>query len=98
MTPMLLRKSNMWKYEQERRIFHPNGANYYLQFKPSALTALILGCEIGIAEENIIKMLLIERKQRGYPALKVFRAIRHRTEYRLCLQHQENWVDSESAQ
>lgn len=96
--PALLRKSKQWKYEQERRILHPDGANHYLQFKSSALTALILGCEIGVAEEKIIKMLLIERKQKGYPALKVFRAIRHKTEYRLCLQYLKNWVDSESAE
>ncbi len=93
----LLRKSELWAYEKERRILQPDGANHYLKFNPSALTALILGCEISIDEEKVIKMLIIERKQKGYPALKIFRAIRHRTKYGLCLQHQKNWGGSESA-
>lgn len=88
----LLRKSEIWYYEKERRIFHPDVANQYLAFKPTALTALILGCAIETNTEENIKELLIERRNRGHPPIRLFRAIKHKTQYRLCLQRISGWI------
>lgn len=90
MTLTLFRKSIGWKYERERRIVHPNGANNYLTFSPSALTALVLGCEMRAASEEIVKSLLKERQDKGFPSVKVFRAFRHDTQYRLYLLRQRH--------
>lgn len=79
----LWRKASNWSYEQERRIIHPEGANCYLQFNPSALTALILGCKLESNSENTIKTLLNERMQKNYPPVKIFRAIHDKTKYKI---------------
>lgn len=82
---MLLQKSEHWEYERERRIVQPNGADAYLEFRPAALSALILGCEISPKAEDEVNKVLSERKQKGHPAVKIFRACKHDTEYRLYL-------------
>lgn len=92
----LLRKSKAWEYENERRIIHPNGANCYLQFNPSALTALILGCEFEVNTEKIIniKTLLDERMEKNYPPVKIFRAIRDKSKYRLLIKRERNLFEN----
>ena len=90
MTPTLFRKSKGWEYERERRIVHCNGANSCLTFSPSALTALVLGCEMQAASEEIVKNLLEERQDKGFPPVKIFRAFRHGTQYRLYLLRQRH--------
>jgi hypothetical protein len=88
--PTLFRKATNWEYEQERRIIQPYGANCYLAFNPSALTALVLGCELNEISEAIIADLLIERLHKGFPPVKVFRACRHDTQYKLRLHCRNN--------
>lgn len=89
--PTLFRKSNEWRYEGERRIVHPYGANCFLAFQPSALTGLILGCQLVEPAENSIKQLLVERHEIGLPPIKVYRACLHDTKYHLCLVRQRGW-------
>lgn len=93
--PTLFRKSNEWKYEMERRIVHPNGANSFLAFEPSALTALILGCQIRGDAEIAIKKMLIERHEKSFPPIKVYRALRHNTKYQLRLADQRDWLGNQ---
>lgn len=83
--PTLFRKSGEWKYESERRIVHPNGANCFLAYQPSALTGLILGCQLDEPTEIAIKQLLVERHEKGFSPIKVYRACRHDTKYQLRL-------------
>ena len=91
LTGTLTRKSKDWEYEKERRLIHPNGANSYLQFNPSALTALILGCKLESDSEEIIKSLLRERKQKDYPPLKIFRATQDNEEYKIRIKRVSNF-------
>lgn len=86
--PTLFRKSDEWKYESERRIVHPSGANCFLAYQPSALTGLILGCQLEGAAEMAIRQLLNERHEKGSPPIKVYRSCRHDTQYRLRLARQ----------
>lgn len=83
-------KSKNWKYEKERRIIHPTGANSYLQFNPSALTALILGCKLESDSEEIIKSLLNERMKKNLPPLKIFRATQDNKEYKIRIKRVNN--------
>lgn len=85
------RKSKNWEYEKERRIIHPIESNCYLQFNPSALTALILGCKLKSDSEEIIKSLLRERMQRNYPPLKIFRATQDNREYKIRIKRVSNF-------
>ena len=89
--PTLFRKSNDWKYEGERRIIHPHGANYFLAYQPSALTGLILGCQLEKPAETAIKQLLDERYEKDFPSIKVYRACRHDAKYQLRLVRQRDW-------
>jgi len=91
LTKTLTRKSKDWEYEEERRLIHPTGANSYLQFNPSALTALILGCKLKSDSEEIIKSLLRERMQRNYPPLKIFRATQDNREYKIRIKRVSNF-------
>lgn len=84
-------KFKNWKYEKERRIIHPTGANSYLQFNPSALTALILGCKLESNSEKFIKSLLNERMQKNYPPLKIFRATQDNKEYKIRIKRVNNF-------
>ncbi len=92
--PTLFRKARNWEYEQERRIIQLSGANHYLAFNPAALTALVLGCELDATSEENIKKLLIERQQKGFPSVKVYRAFRHNAQYKLRLLCQRSWPNS----
>lgn len=83
--PTLFRKSDGWKYERERRLIHPNGANCFLAYEPSALTSLILGCQLGESDEIAIKQLLDERREKGFSPVRVYRAFRHDAKYQLRL-------------
>lgn len=85
------RKSKNWEYEKERRIIHPIESNCYLQFNPSALTALILRCKLESDSEEIIKSLLRERKQKNYPPLRIFRAIQDNKEYKIRIKRISNF-------
>lgn len=91
LTETLKRKSRDWEYEEERRLIHPTGANSYLQFNPSALTALILGCKLESDSEEIIRLLLRERMQKNYPPLKIFRATQDNKEYKIRIKRISNF-------
>lgn len=88
--PTLYRKADEWKYEGERRIIHLHGANHFLAYQPSALTGLILGCQLKEPAEIAIKQLLVERREKGFPSIKVYRACRHDTKYHLRLVRQRD--------
>lgn len=90
--PTLFRKSDEWKYEGERRIIHPHGANCFLAFKPESVSGLILGCQLREHSEIAIKELLVERNEKGFPPVKIYRAHRHDTKYRLLLECQRGWL------
>jgi hypothetical protein len=85
------RKSKDWEYEKERRIIHPIESNCYLQFNPSALTALILGCKLESDSEEIIRLLLRERMQKNYPPLRIFRATQDNKEYKIRIKRISNF-------
>ncbi|PTQ76697.1 Protein of unknown function (DUF2971) [Nitrosomonas oligotropha] len=91
LTETLKRKSKDWEYEEERRLIHPKGANSYLRFDPSALTALILGCKLESDSEEIIRLLLRERMQKNYPPLKIFRATQDNKEYKIRIKRISNF-------
>jgi hypothetical protein len=81
--PMLTRKHARWRYEQECRMLHPNGAHKYVRFNPAALTAIVLGCQADDAIDAEIGQLLSERAARDFPAVSIYRARKHPLRYEL---------------
>jgi hypothetical protein len=81
--PMLTRKHSRWRYEQECRMLHPDGAEKFVRFNAGALTAIVLGCQTDNATEIEIRTLLSEREARGLPAVRVYRAQKHPARYEL---------------
>jgi hypothetical protein len=81
----LTHKFEAWAYEGEWRIVWPGGAHTYLQFNPAALVGLIFGCRAGDSAVSIVKTILGERKARGLPGVKIYRAEKHRGQYALVI-------------
>jgi hypothetical protein len=79
----LFHKAPCWSYEHEWRFILRECANTYLPFSPEALTAVILGCEIPDHKERMIVKLIEKRMRRGLPSLRILRASRSRSEFRL---------------
>ena len=79
----LRNKAPCWSYEHEWRFILRKCANTYLPFGPEALTAVILGCEISATKENLVKRLVDKRLSRGLPPLKILRASRSQSEYKI---------------
>ncbi len=73
-----------WEYEKERRIIYANFANNYLQYKPIALTGIILG--FCFNESEWLNSALRDREKRnGKLPLKIYRAIQSSHSYRLAI-------------
>lgn len=85
----LLRKYKEWEYEGERRIVLAGGAEAYVPFNPSALTGIIFGCQPSIELARIVREILIERGSKGYSDLKIYRAERHESRYKLVLRREK---------
>jgi hypothetical protein len=83
---VFLRKYDGWKYEREWRMVIPNGAHTYLPFKPSAVTGLIFGCRAEDPLKHRILTILQKRAAAGLPPLEIFKAVKHKREYRLTIE------------
>lgn len=58
---MVLTKSTSWKYEKEWRIVMPGYGNKKIDYPPTTLSGIYLGC--NISDENKVRLIsLIERK------------------------------------
>ncbi len=79
----LLRKYEGWSYEKEQRIVLVGLAHTYLQFDPRALVGLIIGCRITRNGHAIIQSILDERQRANLPAIRLFFAQKHSSNYRL---------------
>lgn len=81
----LTHKFEAWAYEGEWRIVWPGGARSYLPFNPAALVGLIFGYRTGDAAVRIVKTMLDERKARGLPDVRIYRAEMHGSQYALVI-------------
>lgn len=79
----LFHKAPCWSYEHEWRFILRECANTYLPFCPEALTAVILGCEISAQKEKLVRGIIEKRLRRGLPPLRIMRASRSQSEYRI---------------
>ncbi|MSP39473.1 MAG: DUF2971 domain-containing protein [Deltaproteobacteria bacterium] len=84
-TVVLLRKYQGWAYEKERRIIVPESAAQLLYFRSAALSGIIIGCSASSATVEQLKDLVKERSSFGFPPLKIYRAFKHDSKYRLII-------------
>jgi hypothetical protein len=82
----MLTKYECWRYEAESRIVRLDSADTYLPFPSEGLVGLILGCKIALGAEALVRNLLIEREARGHPPVRIYRAARHPSRYRVVIQ------------
>lgn len=82
---MLLGKHPSWKYEDETRIIVDGEAGTYLPFRPEALRAIVLGVRADRSLIQAIATLLPERKDAGYPSVRLYKAHLHGRKYRLVI-------------
>jgi len=80
---VLLNKHEGWSYEKEERIILYDKANTYLSFSPDAITSVIFGCKASKDIIDAVSDLLDERLSSGKPAVKLYRAIQHKSQYKL---------------
>ena len=80
-----LNKHVSWKYEDERRIIHPQGANTSLSFKPEALTGVVLGCKASPNVRAKIEEILTERKNKNMPEVRIYNALMHDSKYKIVI-------------
>lgn len=81
---MILRKSKLWKYEDEYRIVSIGNAGRHLKFRPQALSAIIFGCNCADStRQAVIEML--RRRQVDAPPPRLFQAEKHPKNYELLL-------------
>ena len=85
---ILLRKHIGWEYEQEWRIIHPWGARSYLQYHPSGLRGIILGCRAESQSVKKLKDLLTERERLGHSMPQIYRAHKHPRDYNLIIKRE----------
>ena len=88
-TIVLFRKHTGWKYERERRIVIPESAGTFFEFRPAALSGIIIGCR---ASDQTIEQLpesLAEVHPAAFPLPQLYRAIKHEDKYRLRLKKEE---------
>jgi len=81
----LMHKFEEWRYEHEWRIVWPSGAHTYLPFDAAALTGLIFGCRAPDSAIALVKDMLYERKARGLPTVRTYRAAEHGRKYALVI-------------
>ena len=79
-----------WRYEKERRIVAPGGANQWLPFKADALTGIVVGAKFASRAGPVVQRLLNERQAMKSPDVTIYRATQHRRDYRVTLQRQQS--------
>ena len=73
-----------WEYEKERRIIYANFADNYLQYKPIALTGIILG--LCFTDSEWLNSVLSDREKRnGKLPLKLYKASQSSHSYGLTI-------------
>jgi hypothetical protein len=82
---ILLSKFSVWNYEKESRIIKQESANTYIRFAPVALVGLIMGSRIDETTFKVVDSLLKERRRKGHPDIKVYRAHKHQDMYKLVI-------------
>lgn len=80
---VMLRKQKHWSHEKEWRIIHPDGAGCYLPFNPKALRAVIFGCKATAPVVEAVRRLTDERDERGRPPLRLYKAEKHESQFKL---------------
>jgi hypothetical protein len=70
-----------WKYENEWRLVHQNGARAYRSFPPESLRSIILGCRTSEKQVALLEALLEERRRRSHPEIIVYKAEKHQSKY-----------------
>jgi hypothetical protein len=80
---MILRKSNHWSYERERRIVCPGCANKTYWFDPKACSSVIVGCSAAPDVTAFLVECNTERRSRGMPVFRIYQAHRHHRKYKL---------------
>lgn len=80
---IILHKHIGWKYEDERRIVLLEQANQPLRFRPNALRAIIMGCNIKAETAKDLRGLLTERALLELPKIYLYKCVKHESEYRL---------------
>jgi len=81
----LMNKFDAWHYEREWRIVWPGGAHTYLPFDAAALSGLIFGCRASDSAIDLVRAMLDERKARGLPDVRTWRAAKHGSKYALVI-------------
>jgi len=82
---VLLRKNKEWEYEREYRIVMVNKAGKCINFKPEAVAAVIFGWRMHENAKNSIERIIAQRKRCGLPELRVYKAVKHSTKYKLVI-------------
>lgn len=72
-TPILLHKSAVWRYEEEWRVIKPNFAGKLVDVKKEALTGIVFGCKIDEEDEKSIRQLCTDK---GFNSVKFRQAVR----------------------
>jgi hypothetical protein len=81
----LLRKSNDWTYEHERRIARPGDAGKTIRYRPRALTGVIVGLRAKAADiDRLISMCRVRKKAFGVTPL-LYRAAVVPGHYQICV-------------
>ena len=85
MMTVLLRKYVGWVYEKEQRIIVQQSAGQFIDFRPPALSGIIIGCGTSDSTVKQLRDLLTERSSRGFPLPKLYRAFKHESKYGLVI-------------
>jgi hypothetical protein len=83
--PLLLTKFKGWCYEKESRIIIPESARQYIDFRPAALSGIIIGCRAKQETVEALNNLLAERSARSYPMPKLYRVFLDNSNYELII-------------
>ena len=78
-------KGRAWKDERECRIVMLGIKNRLLAFSPEALTGVILGSRFPDDSIPELKRIMNERRDKGHPAVKIFRGQASSTSYRMSI-------------
>jgi len=82
---VLLRKYQGWEYEDELRIVRPEEAGQFINFRPIALSGIIIGCSANEKTIDRLNDIIAERKSLSLPPPRLYRAFTHESKFRLVL-------------
>jgi hypothetical protein len=60
-------------------------AGQFIDFRPFALSGIIIGCRASDPTVKQLRDLLTERASHGFPLPKLYRAIKHESKYELVI-------------